>query len=687
MSVGGYLLGIALLAATLGAAAYGAVRIRARVLPDWHGAEARLAELTVALAALVVVPELLGTVGLFRRWVVALVLIALGLGAGRIWGRAPERAATPPDDGAPLPLGVRLANGGAFAIVTVVVAQWSAHVVASYRSGIWDGDSLWYHLPFATRFVQDGYVTRALFPNFDAVVAYFPANAEIVNGVAILPFGRDIAVPLVNLGWLALALLAGWCIGKRFQAPAIGLAAACVPLSVQVMATTQAGTARNDVAAVALFLTAAALLLHAKWAPAAVAIAGLATGLSLGVKLSVVIPASLLVVAVIVVAPRAARRSLLLPWLVPVLTIGGFWYVRNLVLTGNPLPWISSLGPISLPSPITESTANTAVINRLTEAGGWNDIIRPGFADAFGSTWWILVILALAGMTVAVLHRGDRLVQALGVVAIVSAGAYLLTPNGAPVRGLQGAVTFALNLRYVVPALALGLTLLAAWSWLARPAARAGAVGVLGVLVILQLGADGLEDVWEWAISPSDERAGVAIAVAAAVVIGVGWLARRHRAVVLGVAVVSAVAVLVAGFWVQRSYLDDRYRTPRDGARASVAWPWAQDLPPTSIGVFGDLFQHPYAGPDLATRVHYVGVELDDGGFRRARTCREWRRALADDDAEYVVLSPSIFLSDTREIDDPLRWTRSVPGTEEVFTRGSTTVLRLTETPDPDECS
>ena len=104
------------------------------------------------------------------------------------------------------------------------------------------------------------------------------------------------------------------------------------------------------------------------------------------------------------------------------------------------------------------------------------------------------------------------------------------------------------------------------------------------------------------------------------------------------------------------------------------------------LAIVGDLFQYAYTGPTLATRVRYVGVELADGGFRAARTCPEWRGALAAGRFGYVVLSPGFFSVDNREIDRDTGWTTTIPGTSVVFHHGTTTVYRLTSTPDPATC-
>jgi len=673
---GSYLVGVAWLGVIIGALAFGAVRVRARLLPQFRGAPARLAEVTVGLGALVLVPELLGAVGWFRRVPVLLALLVVGVGAGLLAGR-PDAGRSEADaeadteveehDGVrPVRLG-RWVTVAALAVATAVVAQWAGHVVSAYgssSSGIWDGDSLWYHLPFATHFLQTGWVTRPLFTNADTLVTYFPGNSEIVLGTVMLPFRRDIAIPLVNVGWLLLTFLAAWCLGRRYGAPAVALAGAAVAMSLPVMAATQAGTARNDAMGVALFLAAVALVAHADWDRNAMAVAGVAAGLALGVKLSTVVPVALLAVAVVVAAPRARRWAACIPWAVSIVVFGSFWYVRNLVLVGNPVPTIGvHLGPLSLPSVFAESIDKTAVVDRLREPGAIGRVLRPGLHEGFGALWWLVLLGAVVISLVALVRGPDRVARMLGAVVLTGGLGYVLMPNGSPFSDTPlGAANFMLNLRYVLPVLALAAALTAVLPRMADARYALGAVGAFAVIAAVTLSNRSFTDHWEWAVSNGQRAAGVLVAVVAvALVVGVLRLPAGSRRWVVAVVVILAVA---AGFLVQSRYLDRRYRQPRSGAevKVSAVWPWAQDLDATRIGIVGTLIQYPYAGPKLGSTVRYVGVPTDDGGFRPARSCREFRERLVDGRFRYLVAAHDFFGSNVPEIDRINEWTRDIPG-------------------------
>ena len=54
------------------------------------------------------------------------------------------------------------------------------------------------------------------------------------------------------------------------------------------------------------------------------------------------------------IAPRTTRLRTAALWIVPMLAAGGYWYVRNLIAVGNPIPYVGSVGPISLPAPVRD---------------------------------------------------------------------------------------------------------------------------------------------------------------------------------------------------------------------------------------------------------------------------------------------------------------------------------------------
>jgi len=702
MTFAEYLLAVVVICAAIGALGFGAACARARWLPTWRGAPARLAEISAVVVVLIVVSQWLGSVGLFRRWVLAVAFVTIGLAMAYVATRAKTRAASsrPDDPSAPADaplhsavIATRWATIGAALIALAAVVQWTSHVVAAYASGIYDGDSTWYHLPFATHFGQSGSTFDLLFTSPHSLIPYFPANAETMSGVTLALSGRDLFVPGLSLAWLALALLAGWCIGSRYGGSAVGLAAVAMVMNVPLMAATQAGTARNDIVGVTLLLAAVALIAHARCDPVAFGLAGAVTGVALGVKLSLVPIACILAVCVVVAAPRARRLTITVPWLGAFVVCGAFWYVRNLVQVGNPLPWLGvHLGPLSLPQLHGEETSDSTVLDRLREPGSTGRVLRPGLQLVFGDEWWIFLIVVVGLIVASIAVGRGRTARMFGVVALLALLVYFVLPNGSPSADSPlASVIFALNIRYAFAALALGYVVTVTLPRMNDGRVALGAVVGFAILTALAWTQRSVFDSQsEWLVTGSQRAVAIVIVVAlvlvaAAVAIAVHelWPGRRLHGALATAAVLLAVIVGLYVLAVPR--IDDRYHDDHRDASAA-AWRWAQQLPKTRVAVYGTLFQYPYVGPRLANRVRNLGVERSNGSFRGIRTCRELQQLLADGKYEYVVTALNFGATNGAKLDRVRAWIQAVPGTSTVYDGGREIVYHFTNAPGPDRC-
>ena len=123
-------------------------------------------------------------------------------------------------------------------------------------------DSLWYHLPLAAKFVQTGYLGHIYFFDPIFLASFYPANSEVIHAVPMLFFDRDIVSTVINLGWLAVALLSAYCIGRPYGLGPQALIGSSIVLGSQSLVEFQAGEALNDITGVAFVLAAVALLVN-----------------------------------------------------------------------------------------------------------------------------------------------------------------------------------------------------------------------------------------------------------------------------------------------------------------------------------------------------------------------------------------------------------------------------------------
>jgi hypothetical protein len=625
VAVGRYLLGAGALAVICASLALAAVAIRRRALADWTGPPARLAEFVLGLALLIGILEVLGAVGLFALAPIAIACVCVCLASLRSASVGPGRPVRP------------LSKPGLATVIAVVgaavvIAEWGALSIQSYDVGIRGFDSLWYHLPWAASFAQTGNVASLRFTDVEYLTPFYPATAEMLHGLGIVLLGRDTLSPGFNLFWLALTLLAAYCIGRPRGVGAGTLIGAAVALATTTMDYSQAGAAANDVVAIFFLLAAVALYLNG-----ALVLAAIAAGLAVGVKLTVLAPVLALTIGVIAIAPRPRRRATAGRWLGPLVLAGGFWYARNLIAVGNPLPWTSFAGVLPTPAAPLQQHTGFSVAHYLTTSGFWSHFVQPALAGGLGRWWWAMLAAAVIGPALCLLpgRLGRNCVHAevssqtrmLGAVALFSLAAYLITPETA--AGPPGdPIGFAFNLRYLAPALTLSLAVAPLAPPLTFPRARTAVVIGLAALLAATLAQPRL-----W---PAHTIGAIAVGAAALVLLA---LTRARLALVA-----AAVAVLVAGYPFQNHYLRNRYVYHPNVS--SLAHVWAQfrtihDARVGIVGTFGGFFTYPLTGLTDSNRVQYVAQRGPHGSFTPISTCARWRAQVNAAHLNYLITTPA----------------------------------------------
>jgi hypothetical protein len=657
MTAGQFLLGFMRLAALVVPAAVIAHRLRTAHLRV-TGPPALLAEVVIGLSTLLLSAELLGLVALDRP--AALIPLLIGL-AVLTYGLTRPGAASPPGlgepatpDAVPAPshdLTLLAAGVG----VVVVAAQWCLETANSLGSGMSNFDTLWYHMPFAARLAQSSSVTGIQFTQADPFVAYYPANSELFHAIGITALHNDFLSPLLNLAWLALGLLAAWCLGRPWHVSRLTLLAGCLVFSLPVLAATQPGEAFNDTIGLATLLAAAALVANAPDDGRLLAVAGLALGLAAGTKFTFIVPALVLAVGVALRAPRGARGRVLAVIAVPGLLTGGWWYLHDLIETGNPLGLRLHLGPVTLPgprSPLAEALQQT-VISQISHLSLWGSRFAPGLHHAIGPLWPLVLLLYAATAVCGILLVRSSVVRVLAATAALTGIAYLFLPTGAS-NLEQGANLFEVNLRYITPALVIGVPLLPILAQLRAPRlVRHLAPALAAILLVTQL---------EHHLWPTQASRHLALLLLATVAVAALWRASTVRPRWSVAVMVAAVAGLVlaigaATFAVQRHYFDRRYLQGDVKDRGvGLIYRWAQGVAHSRIALYGTVLQYPLYGAGDTNYVGYLGEPAAHGGFRPIRTCRVWRNALAAGRYRYVVV---ITPGPTPAV--PTSWTRGDP--------------------------
>jgi hypothetical protein len=383
--------------------------------------------------------------------------------------------------------------------------------------------------------------------------------------------------------------------------------------------------------------------------------AGLALGLAAGTKYTFLVPGVVLIAGVVVAAePRERARAGAL--LVGGLAVsGGWWYLRALVHTGNPLGLSQSLGPLHFPGPSSPlaSASQQTVFSEIRHLSLWGSRFAPGLAHAFGPLWPLILISAAAVLIAAVALRGEPLLRTLAIAAAVAAVTYLFLPTGA--TGIQQSTAdFQVNLRYVTPALALCLLLLPVMVALRAPRMLRALGPAMIVTAVLAQFEPGL-----WPTDPS--RHAVLLAITAIALAGVltgrRWQPRASRTTLAGAGIVAALVLVAAGDVAQRHYFQRRYLVGTRPASSGLGaiYRWAQPVAHARIALYGTVEQYPLYGATDTNVVDYLGQPARDGGYEPITTCRRWQATLRAGRYRYLVLTPG----PTAAI--PLSWSRLDP--------------------------
>jgi len=695
-----YLLGVAEILLLVGFAWLGAAQVRRWLIPDFTGAPAHLATAVLALALLLWIAELLGTFGFFEPLPYLALVVVVGLalrllvggGAGGpsvLLGFSPEEPVTDREgergekqdaaapEGPPAP--PKPAMVIALAIAAVAVIKFAVEAKVKLGTGMTGFDSTWYHGPFGAGFFQSGDTWDLHFIAPQFLAWFYPANSELVHAMGMLAFDRDVLSPLLNLGWFIGCLVACWCIGRPYGVAPWSLALGAIALSVPALLD-QAGEARNDIVGIFFLLAAVAIALNAREGRNALMVVGLAAGLAAGTKLNFLLPAAVLVIGLAFVAPAGARWRAFATTSLAALAGGGYWYLRNLVHAGNPLPWIDSIGPISLPAPdqALGGREDHSVLSYLADGAVWSDWFLPGMRDGLWIAWPLLLGAALVGLVLSLTplaqwrraeksNPDDRrakktlsggqigpsagVVALVGLVGLAAAAAWLIAPTSA--SGPEGMPRgFESGLRYLAPALVLGLAL---------------------IPVVL---SDRLREVGRG--YPSNGR----------ILKASSQLARRLSGRGVSPAHLAALAIIVAiaiGYPVQRHYLENRYENPSFTTPGlNAAFKWARGIDGARIATTSTR-QYPLFGTDLSSRVEFVGEEQPHGGFTTPTTCPQWRRLLNEGDYDYVITTRDRIEPGKALYPPTARWTAG-PWATAILRTPPTVVYQLRRPLDPSTC-
>jgi hypothetical protein len=637
--------GLAILLAAVAAMSVVGLRLRSLLIPSAQGVLGWQLAAALGMLAQLLSAELLGLGGMLQRWPLLAVDLLLGAGALVAGPLDVPRLGRPR-----VPVKTVVV---ALGCMGVVAASWVLGVRAVAHTGITAVDALDYHLVFAADFIRSGHTAAIDYVSAGDPSPYYPANDELLRAVAILLFGRDSLIPLTGLLLLPFVWGASWALGRKLGRPVEAVACSCVLLAV--LGRDYAASAMNDWTGIWFLLLALAVLLHDRrlgWRP--LVVLGALTGLAAGTKFSFLAPAGVL--ALLAVSRARSRFSSLGAVALGALAGGGFWYVRNWVQVGSPVPGVRALKALHLAGPEMPHLAalDHSVGSYLTSPHIMRQWFVPGLAHALGPAWWAILALAAGGAVVGLLRPASSPTRIAAALSLTWLLLYVVTPASA--GGPVGRpVLFTFNLRFAYAGLLLGLVALTSSRLPAL--VRQLLPWLLLSVVLVTVGAS------------SDSLPAVLVTAAGLAVCVVAATALRRRAPLAALLAIVVLGLGAVGY--DRVFTQHRYTRP-DTARLAL-FQQAQDFHGRKIAVVGYPLKYPFFGADYDNDVRYLARHGHDGSFEDYGRCADWVAALRSGEYDVVVVQPFKGEPPPRQ----LAWTSALPSARTRFANSAGTIFTL----------
>jgi hypothetical protein len=253
--------------------------------------------------------------------------------------------------------------------LTVISICWMIFIGYLFPSYTWD--ALWYHLPIVGYIMQDGAIRDIANDSFiNQWINMFPKNIELLFLWNIIFLESDVIADLTQLIFTVVGVISIYSISMKLGIKKkLALYASLLFFFTPIMIL-QSTTNYVDVAIAVLFLISVNFLIRHRGEPQcdsqteaalreqrvyALCLAGLATGMLLGSKSSGPVFVGILSAVIIVQELRGMAVSFkavcmnkndvlmksvkmyILSFLVPVLLLGSYWYIKNWIVNNNPV--------------------------------------------------------------------------------------------------------------------------------------------------------------------------------------------------------------------------------------------------------------------------------------------------------------------------------------------------------------
>lgn len=217
-----------------------------------------------------------------------------------------------------------------FCIFAVLVIEFIYYGISTSFQGIFESDSVIFHIPIAEQLSKFTFMPA----NLTLGLGYLPATAGAILAAFIL---LHIPINLYNVFALILLFIFAKKVGESFGLSkhlSIVFAAALSTLNTVLRWPL---TQIDDLWVGVFFLISLYLLKKPKKGVKYFLLLGVSIGMLIGMKFSGLVFASVILILFAKKAFTNINPAKILVFSLPVIILGFSWYIRNLILTGNPL--------------------------------------------------------------------------------------------------------------------------------------------------------------------------------------------------------------------------------------------------------------------------------------------------------------------------------------------------------------
>ncbi len=339
---------------------------------------------------------------------------------------------------------------------------WQIFLGYLFPSYTWD--SLWYHLPSVGYIMQSGAIQEnPVYSFIDAVINILPKNIELFFLWNTIFLKSDIIVDLSQLLFTIAGVFTIYSIAIKLRLKERYALYSSFLFFFTPVIILQSTTNYVDITVSALFLIAINFLMydtpenyfdnymaiHLRKKKIPILLAGLTTGILLGSKgsgpLFVVVLSSAIIIQELIKHFNASKimpehreyfiiralKSYLIYFIFPTLLMGGYWYIKNLVLYNNPL-YTTEISFFNITifkglfkgiiDPAPEVIKNLTPLTRLLYV--WLEKVGYYLYDSrlsgFGPIWFILFLPSLVFSLIYAINRKKYNFLFIGALLIIT---------------------------------------------------------------------------------------------------------------------------------------------------------------------------------------------------------------------------------------------------------------------------